>query len=173
MQRLAPSPEIVAYFQAQEPEKVITIKGVTYAKIYPGPRLILPDIPAEATPINIGLSDQIRLAGYQIQNSQLITENLQLTLYWHALAPLTTNYTVSVRARAADGRLLAQRDSWPVEGLLPTSQWRPGDYVADTHSLDPIPAGAAQVDHFEIVVYNLDTGQTLGPPIILPMNNEQ
>jgi hypothetical protein len=174
MQRLAPSPEIVAYFKAQTPEKVITIQGVTYAEIYHGRKLILPDIPPAAIPINIGLSDQIRLAGYQIQNSSLITHNLKLTLYWHALAPLTTNYTVSVRVRAADGRLLAQRDSWPVDGLLPTSQWRQGDYVADTHTLELPPADAAAVDQLEIIVYNLDTGQTLGQPITLPvtMNNE-
>ena len=172
LQRLAPSPEIVAYFEAQEPEKVITIRGVTYAKIYPGPKLILPDLSPAANPSNIGLSDQIRLAGYQIQNSRLITQNLKLTLYWHALAPLSTNYTVSIRARTADGRLLGQRDSWPVDGLLPTTQWRPGDYVADTHTLELAPADVSQLDYFEVLLYQLDTGQTLGPPIILPMNNE-
>ena len=48
MQRLAPSPDIVRYFEAQTPEKVITIHDVPYAKIYPGPKFILPGIPAEA-----------------------------------------------------------------------------------------------------------------------------
>ncbi|NJN99745.1 MAG: hypothetical protein HC875_39415 [Anaerolineales bacterium] len=52
MQRLAPSPEIVAYFQAQQPEKIITIHDVPYAKIYPGPKLILADTPPDATPAN-------------------------------------------------------------------------------------------------------------------------
>jgi hypothetical protein len=166
MQRLAPSPEIVRYFEVQEPEKIVTIKDVIYAKIYPGPKLILPDIPSDATSINIGLADTIRLAGYNIQNSKL-------TLYWHALAPLLVDYTVSVRARATDGRLLAQQDSWPVEGLLPTSQWRQGDYVTDTHSLDMSASDVQQINNFEVVVYNLETGEALGPPIILPVNNEQ
>jgi hypothetical protein len=165
MQRLAPSPEIVRYFEAQEPEKTISIKGITYAKIYPGPKLILPDIPADAIPSNIGLGNVIRLAGYKTQNSKL-------TLYWHALAPLPIDYTVSVRARAADGRLLAQQDSWPVDGLLPTSQWRQGDYVVDAHTLDIADLDVKQIDSFEVVVYNLETGETLGPPLILSMNNE-
>jgi hypothetical protein len=165
MQRLAPSPEIVRYFESQKPEKIITIKGVIYAKIYPGHKLILPDIPPDATPINIGLDDAIRLAGYKTQDSEL-------TLYWHALTPLTINYTVSVRARAADGRLITQQDSWPVDGLLPTSQWRQGDYVTDTHTLDMSDFDVEQIDKFEVIVYNSETGETLGPPIILPMNNE-
>jgi len=177
MQRLAPSPEIVRYFQSQTPEKVITIKGVPYAKIYPGPKLILSDIPPDATPANIGLDNVMRLAGYKLPDSKLNTQNSKLTLYWHALAPISKNYTISVRARTADGRLLAQQDQWPVGGLLPTSQWRQGDYVVDTHTLE-IPAGTPGVNHFEIVVYNAGTGQPLGPPITinneqLSMNNEQ
>ncbi len=172
MQRLAPSPEIVGYFQAQLPEKVITIKDVPYAKIYPGPKLILTGIPPEATPINIGLDDILRLAGYRIQNLELKTQDLKLTLYWHALAPLSVNYTISVRARAADGRILAQRDSWPAGGLLPTTQWRQGDYVADTHTLTISGVDIKQVSNFEVVVYDLETDETLGPPIALAINNE-
>jgi hypothetical protein len=166
MQRLAPSPEIVRYFEAQEPEKIITIKNVIYAKIYPGHKLILFDIPPNAIPTNVGLDDTLRLAGYKIQDSEI-------TLYWHALAPLSVNYTVSVRARAADGRLIAQQDSWPVQGLLPTSQWRQGDYVTDIHTLDISDLDVEQIDNFEVVVYNSETGETLGPPIVLPMNSEQ
>ena len=164
LQRLAPSPDIVHYFEAQTPEKVITIKGVTYAKIYHNQKLILPAMPADATPVNVGLGNVIRLAGYKAQPGQL-------TLYWHALAPLTTDYTISVRARAADGRWLAQHDSWPVNGLLPTSQWRQGDYVADTHTLALSEADLAQINDFEVVVYNLSDGVTLGPPLILRMRD--
>jgi hypothetical protein len=65
---------------------------------------------------------------------------------------------------------LAQQDSWPVNGLLPTTLWRQGDYVADTYSLKISPADRAQLNHFEVVVYNADTGETLGSPITLPIN---
>jgi hypothetical protein len=179
MQRLAPSPEIVAYFQAQQPEKVINIHGVVYAKIYPGPNLILPDIPPDAIPTNIGLGDKLRLAGYKIQPSTFQLSNLPssdppvLTLYWHALAPLPVNYTISVRARAAADELLAQQDSWPVNGLLPTTLWRQGDYVADEHILEILPAEYPSLDHFEVVVYQTETGETLGSPITLPLKNDE
>lgn len=178
MQRLAPSPEIINYFQAQQPEKIITIHDVVYAKIYPGPKLILADIPPTVTPANIGLGDIMRLAGYNLQSptAQPSSQRLPmgnpptLTLYWHALAPLPVNYTISVRARAADERLLAQQDSWPADGMLPTTLWRQGDYVSDKHTLDILAADWPQVHHFEVVVYNATTGETLGPPINLPLN---
>jgi len=160
LQRLAPSPEIVRYYQAQSPEKEITIQGVTYAKIYRNTRRILADMPPAATPVNVGLADKIRLAGYAITPNQP-----EITLYWHALAPLAEDYTVSVRGYTAAGERLAQQDQWPVNGLLPTSQWRQGDYVADTHRLD-IPAERVRdLAAFEIVVYNAATGQPLGAPI--------
>jgi hypothetical protein len=174
MQRLAPSPEIINYFQAQQPEKIITIHDVVYAKIYPGTKLILTDIAPTATSANIGLGDILRLAGYKIHNPARGTQakseiqNPALTLYWHALAPLPVNYTVSIRARAADDRLLAQQDSQPADGLLPTTLWRQGDYVTDRHTLEISPVDQLQLHHFEVVVYNTNTGETLGPPITLP-----
>jgi len=165
MQRLAPSPEIVHYLDAQEPEHTITIQGVTYAKIYPGPKFILTEIPPNAIPTNIGLADTIRLAGYNIEGNEL-------TVYWHALIPPTEDYTISIRPRTVDGSWLAQQDSWPVNGLLPTSQWRQGDYVTDIHHLELTETDLAQIHDVEIVVYNLETDETLGPPIILPIKNE-
>jgi hypothetical protein len=168
IQRLAPSPEIVRYFENRQPEKIIIIHQVPYAKIYPGPKYILTALPPQAVPLNLGLDNVLRLAGYEIP---FHPSQFQLTLYWHALAPLADNYTISIRAQAADGRLLLQQDQWPVNGLLPTGQWRQGDYVADTHTLDLSPAQRSVLSQFEIVVYDAITGQTLGPP--LTINNQQ
>jgi 4-amino-4-deoxy-L-arabinose transferase-like glycosyltransferase len=168
MQRLAPSPEIVRYFEAQTPEKVITISDVPYAKIYPNIPRILNEVPVGAVPMNIGLDGKLRLAGYQLADGLPA-----VTLYWHALAPLTDNYTVSVRAYAHNGQLLAQQDRWPVDGLLPTSQWRQGDYVADAHTLKlPEAAGWDAVNRLEIVVYDAETGENIGPPIQFDVDND-
>jgi hypothetical protein len=166
MQRLAPSPEIVYYFDAQEPEHTITIQGVTYAKVYPGPKFIRTDIPPDAIPINIGLGNTVRLAGYNLSGNELV-------LYWHALIPPAYDYTISVRPRSTDGTWLAQQDSPPVNGLLPTSQWRQNDYVTDIHNLDIASSDSPNIHDIEIVVYNLETNETLGPPIVLPVNNVQ
>jgi hypothetical protein len=160
VQRLAPSPEIVRYFRAMEPEHTVYVEGAPYAWIYPGPKLITADVPPDAKLANVGLGDQLRLAGYRISDHQI-------TLYWHALAKMDTDYTVSVRLVGQDGGWLAQGDCWPANGLLPTSQWRQGDYVKDDHTL--AAAAGAVVDHVQVVVYNAASGKPLGAPIDLPL----
>ncbi len=167
VQRLAPSPEIVNYFKGMEPEQVVSIRGVPYAWIYPGPRLITGAVPPGATLANIGLGDELRLAGYQILPLGSEDINLEVVLYWHALATISKHYTISVRLVAADGEWLAQHDASPANGLLPTSQWRQGDYVRDSHKLAATPDTA--VDHVQIVVYDAANRQPLGAPIDLPL----
>jgi hypothetical protein len=172
VQRLAPSPEIVRYFLAMSPEHTVTIGGVPYARIYPGPKLIATDVSAGATLANVGFGDQLRLAGYQVSNLKSQISNLQsqisnlgITLYWHALAPMSADYTVSVRVVGPDGAWLAQQDSWPAGGLLPTSQWRQGDYVRDEHLLALPPNPAPGEYAVQVVVYDAATGSALNEPV--------
>jgi hypothetical protein len=157
---------------------------VPYAWIYPGPKLISADVPSQATLTNVGLGDQLRLAGYLIARQEVVdsaensgssspvpggqtVSHLEVTLFWHALARMADDYTISVRLVAPDGRWLAQHDSWPAGGLLPTSQWRQADYVEDIHTLQVPPD--ATVDRVQVVVYDAANGQPLGAPIELPV----
>jgi hypothetical protein len=184
VQRLAPSPEIVRYFLGMRPEHTVDVLGVPYAWIYPGPKLIRVDVPPQATLTNIGLGDQLRLAGYLITHREVAdsaensgssspvsggqtVSNLEVALFWHALARMTNDYTISVRLVAPNGRWLAQQDSWPAGGLLPTSQWRQADYVQDVHTLQVPPD--ATVDRVQVVVYDAASKQPLGAPIELPV----
>ena len=164
IQRLAPSPEIVNYFLATEPEHTVYVGDVPYARIYPGPKLVTTSVPPDATQTNIGFGDQLRLAGYQVSDLESHTSNLDVVLYWHALSSIDTDYTVSVRLVAPDGDWLVQRDSWPADGLLPTGQWRPGDYVRDAHSLTlPAELGTGMYT-VQVVVYDTATGAALNEP---------
>jgi hypothetical protein len=151
-----------------EPEYTVHVSGVPYVWIYPGPKLITTDVPPGATLTNVGLGDPLRLAGYQISNLKSQISSLKVVLYWHALAQMNTDYTISVRLVGGDGARLAQRDNWPAGGLLPTSQWRPGDYVQDAHTLE-VPFGAT-VERVQVVVYDAASGQPLGAPIELPVD---
>jgi len=164
IQRLAPSPEIVHYFLAMDPEHTVYVGDVPYARIYPGPKLVTTSVPPDAIQTNIGFGDQLRLAGYQVSDLASQTSNLEVVLYWHALSSMDTDYTVSVRLVAPDGDWLAQRDSWPADGLLPTGQWRPGDYVRDEHSLTlPAELGTGMYT-VQVVVYDTATGAALNEP---------
>jgi len=109
-----------------------------------------------------------------------------VSLVWHALPPIEQDrgpcypekvenviaticpridYTVSVRVIAPDGSVVAQHDSYPANGLLPTSQWRVDDYVQDRHNLT-LPADAPPGEYrIEVVVYNVETGDVLAGPV--------
>jgi hypothetical protein len=71
------------------------------------------------------------------------------------------DYTVSLRVVAPDGSVIAQHDSIPAEGLLPTSQWRAGDYVQDEHPLNLPPELPPGEYRIEVVVYNAATGDSI------------
>jgi hypothetical protein len=167
VQRLAPSPEIVRYFSAMDPEHIVHILGMPYAWIYPGPKVINKDVPPHATVANVGFGDQLRLAAYEISGLQPSASSLEIALYWHALSSMDVDYTISVRLVAPDGTWLAQHDGWPGGGLLPTSQLRQGDYVQDIHLLQVPPD--VEVDRVQVVVYNAESGEPLGAPHDLPL----
>lgn len=57
----------------------------------------------------------------------------QVTLVWLADAPTASAYTVFVHALDADGRIIAQSDAQPAAGQRPTTGWRAGEYIVDTH----------------------------------------
>ena len=49
--------------------------------------------------------------------------------------PLDTPYTVFTQLLAADGHIIAQHDSPPVENERPTTTWVDGEVIQDTHTL--------------------------------------
>jgi 4-amino-4-deoxy-L-arabinose transferase-like glycosyltransferase len=59
----------------------------------------------------------------------------QLDLRWRTTRPLSKDYTVFVHVER-DGTTVAQDDRAPGAGYYPTSWWRPGDEITDTHVLD-------------------------------------
>lgn len=60
---------------------------------------------------------------------------LGVLLTWQTDAPLDTRYKVFVHLYAPDGTLLSQHDGEPNGGLMPTTEWSPGESVADRHGL--------------------------------------
>jgi hypothetical protein len=86
------------------------------------------------------------LLGYDLKSDSLSSSHpLGLKLYWRATntEPITTPYTVFTQILAPDGHLVAQDDAPPDP---PTTQWVPGQIVADQHSIkvvDPTYRGPA------------------------------
>jgi hypothetical protein len=80
-------------------------------------------------------------------------------LAWLAARPLSHNYTVSLRLTDNGGLEVAQCDSQPGYGFLPSSAWPPGQWVDDRLAL-PLPAQLPEATPYGLTVrlYERETG---------------
>jgi hypothetical protein len=84
----------------------------------------------------IRLGDRIQLAGFDLDGrSAKPGETVRLTLYWETSGRAGIDYTVFNHIVDVSGQRLGQRDGQPANGRQPTSRWRPGELVADTHEI--------------------------------------
>jgi hypothetical protein len=113
-------------------------------------------LPPGALPVNRRFGDHITLAAVQQGD-----DPLSFTLFWQADAPLTQDVQVFVHVFDAAGNRVAQRDSAPLDNRYPTSQWRAGVLIADTHTVvpeTPLPPGEYTV---RLGLYTLPDGARL------------
>jgi hypothetical protein len=73
-------------------------------------------------------------------------QRLRVTLYWQASKKTDENAKISLRLVDPSGRQVAQQDGMPIYDAYPTSAWRPGEVIVDTHYL-PVPLGAVPGDY--------------------------
>lgn len=71
-----------------------------------------------------------------VSETVVFGEPFSLDLIWQANAATPISYTVFVQLLNADGQLVAQSDSIPVNGTRPTTNWMAGEYLIDNHTLD-------------------------------------
>jgi len=99
-------------------------------------------LPAPEHALERQLGESIRLLGYDLEPSKpQAGDTLDLTLYWRGLALMDTSYSVFVHLLDEEGQIVAQHDSIPGGGVLPTTGWAEGEVVTDAHQI-PIPREA-------------------------------
>lgn len=132
--------------------------------------------PASQYPLSTSFAGQIALLGYDLPaTSVAVGGNLAITLNWRALQTPQQDYTVFVHLLDGAGHIVAQNDSQPAAGTLPTRGWLPNEVVTDPHQIAlprTLPAGAYRL---EIGWYDAGTGRRLAmstPPaadhLVLP-----
>ena len=116
----------------------------------------------QAHPFDARFGKRIALTAYRVEPEHPHPgDDLHVTLAWHALAPMTHPYTVFIHLLGPDGSLVAQHDGMPQLGQAPTTCWRPGEDIPDTHTLT-IPPGAAPGDYTLVTgLYFWETGERL------------
>ncbi|MBL8116471.1 MAG: hypothetical protein JNJ78_03005 [Anaerolineae bacterium] len=113
-------------------------------------------LPASAQPLDACFEDGISLQGYQIAQSD---SGWTLTLYWRAEQAPQGDYTIFVHLMSGE-EMIAQQDSQPQAGALPTWSWQPAELIVTTHTLS-LPPEALQPDAVYVGLYSFPSLQRL------------
>lgn len=90
--------------------------------------------------------DQVTLVRTDYPTKLKTGTPLRLKLWWQALASPKVDYSVSAFLLNAEGRLVAQQDSSPLNGKSPMSSWKPGDLRFDQPEIpQTLPKGVYTV----------------------------
>jgi len=120
----------------------------------------LPEEPAIA--LNARFGDAIRLQGYALGRESFAPGDvLPVTLFWETEAAVPARYKVTVQLLDGTGRLVAQHDGEPANGLAPTDGWQPGQHVPDRHGI--LLPGDLQPGRYTLAValYHIASGERL------------
>jgi len=98
-----------------------------------------PDLPMQQ-PQTMLNGVQISNTRYQVSDTAVVTLTFQSTM-------TVQDRKVFVHVYDSNGKVTAQDDGVPAQGFVPTSWWRPGDVITDTHivPLANLPPGAYRV----------------------------
>jgi hypothetical protein len=120
----------------------------------------------------------VQLIGYDLDTRRARPGGrLPITLYWQALAPISTSYQVFTHLESDEAGLIAQADGVPVCWTYPTDLWRPGQIIADQHAITippeappgryPLQIGLYLADTFERLELLDEAGNPAGTSLIL------
>ncbi|MCS6803318.1 MAG: glycosyltransferase family 39 protein [Chloroflexota bacterium] len=108
--------------------------------------------------------DAIALLGYDIDKPVAAAgETLGVTLYWKALRDGDRDLTVFTHLlpESEPTTLYGQRDSQPVFGAYPTTEWRAGEVIKDRYDIPIDPNAPAGRYRIAVGLYDRATGERL------------
>ncbi len=149
---------------AREPAAVRFWAGEAGNALYPAAGQLpaagrLPVAPLDPAP---RLGSVARLLGYDVEGSEVWQgDSLPVTLYWEALEPGNTSYTVFLQLVDEQGNKAAQVDRLPCGGACPTTAWQTGELVGERYELAVEPG--ARPGRYGLIagLYDLATGERL------------
>jgi len=100
----------------------------------PRPLLAETDLPPDLPRLDLTYNDEMKLIAAQIEAETIQPgQRVPITVYWQALKPMTTNYSVFVHLFGRGYQNVGQFNTYPDLGLRPTTTLQPGQVMADTY----------------------------------------
>lgn len=91
-------------------------------------------------PLNVTFGDRVQLLGYAVDvKSAYPGDQITVTLYWKAMSGMSEDYAVFIHLINSADVIAAQSDTFAGSSGIPTSQWRPGDVIAETYVVEVGP----------------------------------
>ncbi len=153
--------------------------GITLADIEVSGRPRRFTAPIVQYPVTATVGNAIAFLGYTMATDNARPgDTTTLTLHWQALAPMDKSYAVFAHILGPADQVVAQHDSAPGQGSLPTTNWLPGETLDDTHPIT-LPADLPP-DTYRIAIGVYDpisgqrlsivdaSGQAQGDSLVLP-----
>lgn len=110
-----------------------------------------------SVPVEANFSHLIRLIGYDLDTRRAHPGGrIPVTLYWQAQATIPASYQVFAHLESEQGPV-AQADGVPVCWTYPTDGWRPGQIIADQHTIQLSPDVPAGDYPLQVGLYLADT----------------
>jgi len=98
-------------------------------------RPIVAQLPADARPAQAQFGDRVELIGVRFEDRIEPGGTLRVTTYWRALREIPRDQRLLIRLMRPNGDSGGQLDARLGTNLYPTTLWRPGQIVADTHNV--------------------------------------
>jgi hypothetical protein len=153
-------------YRLSSQEKLPATDGQGKPVVFPLLTKLALDAPAPtltgAHKLAANLDGRVRLTGYDLASDRIRPgQEMTVTLYWQATAPLDADYKTFVHLRDEGNQTAAQVDAAPLQGFYPTSAWQPGEILNDTQRLT-LP-GDLKPGNYRIFagLYDAKTGQRL------------
>lgn len=128
----------------------------------PGTPVPTPSDRVASHPMLATLGEGVRFLGYDLETDAAHPgETVSFTLYWQCLQPMDLSYTVFTHLLGPSMEVTGQKDSLPLDGAYPTTQWQPGEVIADRYSFAVFPDAPPGIHQIEIGMYRAETDTRL------------
>jgi hypothetical protein len=100
----------------------------------PRPFIAKAELPADLDRVDLTFNGEMKLIGAKIGIDKVRPgQRALVTVYWQALKPMTTNYSVFVHLIGRNYQNVGQLNTYPGLGLRPTTTLEPGQILKDTY----------------------------------------